>query len=98
MVTQMANTWLLVAGLGVLCCHFASPAVARNYLLMIACCDIGHVYTVYSGLGADLFFDVNRWNYMVWGHVGITAFIFMNRLATLAGVFGKMPKQGMKQE
>jgi hypothetical protein len=89
---------LLLAGLAVLSSLFSTPRLARGYLLIVACADVGHIYSVYSGLGSDLFFDVVKWNDMVWGHVGVSAFLFVNRLATAAGVFGSGQKQGRKWE
>jgi hypothetical protein len=94
----MGNIFLLLAGLAVLCCLSSTPQVARNYLLVVACADLGHIYCVYSGLGRDLFFDLAKWNDMVWGHVGVSAFLFVNRVATAVGVFGTMPKQSMKRD
>lgn len=71
--------------------------MARNGLLVVACGD-GHIYSVYSGLGSDLFVDVAQWDDMVRGHVGVGAFLFVNRMATVAGVFGSSQKQSRKRE
>lgn len=98
MVLMTGNIYLLLAGLAVLCCLFSTPQVARNYLLIVACADLGHIYSFYSGLGRDTFLDVARWNDMTWGNVGVSAFLFVNRLATAAGVFGVVPRQGLKRD
>lgn len=39
-------------------------------------------------MGADAFFYVAGWNLLTWGNVSITGFLFANRVAYLAGVFG----------
>lgn len=96
-VLQTGNIYLLLAGLAVLCCLFATPRVARNYLLVVACADLGHILSTYWGLGADVFFDVAGWNSMVWGHVGFSAFFFLNRIATAAGVFGPVPELSVEK-
>ncbi len=97
-VLQTGNIYLLLAGLAILCCIFSSPQVARNYLLIVACADLGHAYATYAGLGEEMFFDVAKWNDMVWGHVGFSIFLFVNRVATAAGIFGSSKKQGNKRE
>lgn len=56
------------------------------------------MYSVYSGLGGEVFFNVAKWNDMIWGHVGVSAFLFANRLATAAGVFGTISRQSVKSE
>lgn len=32
--------------------------------------------------------DVGGWNVLTWGNVGITGFLFLNRIAYFLGVFG----------
>lgn len=96
-ILQTGNIYLLLAALAVLCCLFSTPRAARNYLLILACADLGHMYSVYSGLGEEAFFDVRKWNDMVWGHVGVSSFLFVNRLATAAGVFGTISRQSVKR-
>lgn len=39
-------------------------------------------------MGWDAFMDVGRWNVLTWGNVGITGFLFLNRIAYFLGVFG----------
>lgn len=70
--------------------------MARKYLLIVACADLGHIYSVYSGLGDDRFFDIANWNNMVWGHVGVSAFLFVNRLVTAADMIGPLWFRGRK--
>jgi hypothetical protein len=85
MILQTGNMYLLVAGLAVLCRLFPTPQVARNYLLVVAHADLGHIYSVYSTLGRDVFFDFAKWNDVLWGHVGVNAFLWINRLAAAIG-------------
>jgi hypothetical protein len=97
-IWQTGNLYLHLAGLAILCCLYSNPNVARGYLRVVACGDISHVFTVYAGLGRDVFFDVANWTGSVWVHVAITTFLFVNRVATLAGVFGSSQEESRKQE
>lgn len=96
---QLGNVYLLLAMLAVVCCYATNdPKVARNYLLVVAIADLGHVYSTYAGLGWDRFVDIGSWNDMIWGNVGSSIFLCINRVATLLGVFGsiKTGKKGRK--
>jgi hypothetical protein len=97
-IWQTGNLYLHLAALEVLCCLYSNPNVARGYLRVVACGDLIHVFTVYAGLGSDMFFDVANWTGSVWVHVGITTFLFANRVATLAGLFGVAQEESMKQD
>lgn len=50
-------------------------------------------------MGWEAFVDVAGWNLLTWGNISITAFLFVNRLAYLWGVFGvaKSVKGGKKR-
>ena len=85
---QLGNVFLLVAALGVLCCFMSHPSFARNYLLILACADLGHIYSSYVGMGSQQFWDIGAWNDTVWLNVGVSAFFCVNRIATVMGVFG----------
>lgn len=76
------------------------PKVIRNYFIGLAIADVGHVYATYLGMGWNAFADVGAWNALTWGNIGATAFLFFNRVAYLAGVFGsaKVPKVASKKE
>ena len=93
---QLGNVYLLLALLAVICCYTTTdPKVARNYLVAVAIADLGHVYSTYVGLGWDRLIDIGAWNDMMWGSIGFSIFLCMNRVATLLGVFGSI-KAGRK--
>ncbi|KAL4924875.1 uncharacterized protein BDV17DRAFT_294968 [Aspergillus undulatus] len=86
---QLANLYGLLAVLGAGVLHATSePKVLRNYLVALAIADIGHVYVTYLAMGPDVFLDVARWNVLTWGNVGVTLFLFANRILYFLGVFG----------
>ena len=47
-----------------------------------------HVYVTGLAMGWDAFVDVAGWNVLTWGNVGVTAFLFGNRVLYFLGVFG----------
>ncbi|KAL2808391.1 hypothetical protein BJX63DRAFT_424620 [Aspergillus granulosus] len=86
---QLANLYGLLAILGAGVVHATSePKVLRNYLVALAIADVGHIYVTYLAMGWDIFFDVAGWNALTWGNVGVTGFLFVNRLLYFTGVFG----------
>jgi hypothetical protein len=85
---QLGNLYLLFAALFILLCFFSTPGVVKAYLLLGAAADIGHIYGSYVGMGTDLFWGFGRWNVMAWGNVGASAFLCVNRILTVLGVFG----------
>lgn len=87
---QMGNVMLLLALLAVVCCWTPHGAVSRGYLLAVAVADWGHIYATYATVGADFFWDVRRWNDMVWGNVGVSVVLNVLRLLTVAGAFGPL--------
>ncbi|KAJ5233976.1 uncharacterized protein N7469_005742 [Penicillium citrinum] len=98
---QVANLYssLFLVGVGVL--HTTTePKVIRNYMIGLAIADVGHVYATYLGMGWESFADIGAWNALTWGNIGVTSFIFINRIAYLAGLFGpaKAPKVTSKNE
>ena len=66
----------------------------RNYLVCLAIAYVGHIYYVYKALGWEAFVDVGAWNVLTWGNVGITGFLFLNRVAYFLGFFGKPVVRG----
>ena len=72
----------------------------RNYLIALAIADVGHVYATYLGMGWAAFTNLSSWNALTWGNIGATTFLFINRLAYFAGIFGtaKAPKVAGKRE
>ncbi|KAI9368807.1 hypothetical protein BJX61DRAFT_522247 [Aspergillus egyptiacus] len=86
---QLANLYGLLAILGAGVVHATSePKVLRNYLVALAIADVGHVYVTYLAMGRSLFLDVTGWNVLTWGNVGVTGFLFLNRMLYFLGVFG----------
>jgi hypothetical protein len=88
---SLGNVFLLLAGLALLCTVLTRDArVTRWYLLMVACGDLGHIYASYKVMGSSVFWDFSNYNDMMVGNVVVSAFLHMNRLATLLGVFGRV--------
>ncbi|KAI8634771.1 hypothetical protein F5Y19DRAFT_469825 [Xylariaceae sp. FL1651] len=85
---QLANVFLLLAALAVVCSWTTRASVARWYLVAVALADYGHVWACYVGLGADVLLNPAEWNDMLWGSVGASLVLNVVRLLTLAGVFG----------
>ena len=61
--------------------------VMRAYLVCLAIADIGHIAPTMWMLGWDNSINVANWNAMAWGNIGVTAFLFVNRLAYLLGFY-----------
>lgn len=98
---QLGNLYSLLFLVGVGVCHATTePKVLRNYLIGLAIADVGHVYATYLAMGWDAFVNVGAWNSLTWGNIGVTAFLFVNRIAYLWGAFGyaKAPKAAAKQQ
>lgn len=98
---QLGNVYSLLCLVGVGVCHATTePKVLRNYLIGLAIGDVGHVYATYLGMGWDAFANVAAWNALTWGNIGVTTFLFINRIAYLLGAFGyaKAPKAAAKRE
>ncbi|KAF2027406.1 hypothetical protein EK21DRAFT_33200, partial [Setomelanomma holmii] len=90
LANTLGNIYALLAGLAVVCTFITrEPRVTWWYLFFVACGDIGHLYASYAVMGRDVFLDVGGWNAMVWGNVGVTAFLHVNRGLTIVGAFGK---------
>ncbi|KAF2444763.1 hypothetical protein P171DRAFT_472764 [Karstenula rhodostoma CBS 690.94] len=83
------NIFILLALLAVLCTAITRDArVAKYYLLFVAVGDLGHIYSSYKVMGPEVFWDFAAYNDMMWGNIGVSAFLHVNRLATVLGVFG----------
>jgi hypothetical protein len=87
---QLTNVLLLLAAVALICCFITTVRTARWYLLALAAADLGHIYSVYVGLGPDAFWDYASWNGMTLGNVGASAFLHVNRLLTVLGAFGAL--------
>jgi len=87
---MLGNIYLLLAAIAVLCCFTKHASISRNYLLIVACADLGHIYASYCGMGSTYFWDFGSWNDMAWGNIGSSAFLCVNRISTALGLFGKI--------
>ena len=61
--------------------------VMRAYLTCLAIADIGHIVPTMWMLGWDRSINVTNWNAMAWGNIGVTAFLFVNRMTFLLGFY-----------
>ncbi|KAJ2993006.1 hypothetical protein NUW58_g1978 [Xylaria curta] len=88
MTLQLVNVYLLLAAMAIICSWTTHARTARWYLAAVALADYGHIWACYVGVGLDLFLRPAEWNDMLWGSVGVSVFLNIIRLLTLAGVFG----------
>jgi hypothetical protein len=87
----IGNVFLLLGGLAILCTVITRDArVTKWYLFMVACGDIGHIYASYRVMESDVFWNFGGYNDMMIGNIGVSAFLHVNRILTLLGVFGKI--------
>ena len=84
---QVGNVLLLLAAIAVICCWTRHREIAFGYLVVVALADFGHIYASYCADPA-YFWDVARWNGVMAGNVGVSAFLNVNRWLTVSGVFG----------
>jgi len=87
---QLGNVYGLLAmiGLGILYTT-TEPKVVRNFLLACAVADVGHLWVTYVVMGQKNFLDVQGWNSMGWGNIGITAALLVTRTLYFVGAFGQ---------
>lgn len=90
MTMQMANVLLLLGAIAIICCWTTYTSIARWYLIAVALADFGHIYGTYKGVGPEYFWNIGGWNDMVWGNVGVSAFLNVNRWLTVLGLFGRL--------
>ena len=87
---QLANVYGLIGMIGIAVLYSTTEAtVVRNYLLACAVADVGHLWFTYVGMGYDAFVDIQGWNSLGWGNIGITASLFIVRVLYLAGFLGE---------
>lgn len=72
-----------MVGVGVLYAT-TEAKVVHNYLLACAIADVGHLYVTYAIMGHTDFMDVQGWNSMGWGNIGITLGLFLVRYISLS--------------
>lgn len=90
---QTGNILLLLAGVAIVCCWTTHADIAKRYLFIVAIADIGHIWSVYRGIGHEHFLEVAKWNDMVWGGVGGSMFLHAHRWVTLLGLYGSIGSQ-----
>lgn len=85
----LGSLFLLLAGYALTCTVLTKdPDVTRYYLLFAACGDVGHLVANYAGMGSAVFWAYREWNKVMWGNIAVTIFLFLNRIATVNGMFG----------
>ncbi|KAI1430854.1 hypothetical protein GGR50DRAFT_682797 [Xylaria sp. CBS 124048] len=90
MTLQLVNVYLLLAAMAVICSWTLHANITRWYLAAVALADYGHIWACYVGVGLELLLKPSEWNDLLWGSVGVSLFLNVVRLATLAGVFGAL--------
>ncbi|OTB20362.1 hypothetical protein K445DRAFT_312808 [Daldinia sp. EC12] len=90
LVLQLANVFLLLGALAVVCSWTPHASVARRYLVAVALADYGHVWACYRGVGPEVFWDTAQWNDVLWG--GVAGSLVLNglRWSTVLGAFGEI--------
>ena len=63
--------------------------MVRNFLIACAIADVGHLAVTYHVMGYRDFTNIQGWNSMAWGSIGVTALLFLTRVGYLAGVYEK---------
>lgn len=91
---MLANVYLLLAALAIICCFSSSATTAKWYLIAVAFADYGHIYASYAGLDSHVFWDVALWNDMIWGNIGASIVLNVVRWLTVWGVFGRLSGDG----
>jgi hypothetical protein len=87
---SLGSIFLLLAGFAILCTVVTrEKRITKGYLLVAAAGDLGHMLANYKAMGPAVFWNFNGYNEIMWGNVAVTAFLHVNRLATVLGVFGQ---------
>ncbi|KAF2644775.1 hypothetical protein P280DRAFT_546200 [Massarina eburnea CBS 473.64] len=87
----LANIFVLLAFLAIVCTAISRDSrVTKYYLLFVAVADLGHICASHAVMGKEMLLDFNVYNDVMWGNIGASAFLHVNRLATLLGVFGRV--------
>lgn len=88
-VYQMSNLFLLVAVLSIYVLNSTDDVkVARAFLTALCWGDLGHLGVTAWCLGWRTIKDVSSWSLVIWGNIGIPAFLFTMRVLYFLGVFG----------
>jgi hypothetical protein len=63
---SLANVYLLLGGIAILCTAITREArVVKGYLFIIALGDLGHIYASYQVMGPSMFWDFANYNDLV---------------------------------
>ena len=85
-LSQLANLYLLFALNEAIVLRSTSDIrVWKAVLFVLLLADFGHLYSVH-GLGADIYWNVLKWNKMDWGNVGFVYAGATMRILFLTGV------------
>jgi hypothetical protein len=98
---QVGNLYGLMALLGFSILNITDdPKVVRAYITCLAIGDIGHVAPLLWVWGWERAVAFREYNTMAWGNIGATLFLFIIRVAYLAGLFGKdnIPPKGKRDK
>ena len=86
---QLGNLYLLMALMGIGILYYTNdPKIVRNYIIVLAIGDIGHLATTGSVIGWEGVKNFAGWNEVTWGNIGATVFLFVTRVAYLSGLLG----------
>ena len=84
-----ANLYLTVGAITILITWYSNERVVRSWLVILVLADLGHLFGCYKGMG-NYFWDIAGWNEMAWANVLAALALLVNRLMTIAGVFGQI--------
>lgn len=89
----LGSLFFLLAGYALTCTVLTKdPDVTKYYLILAACGDVGHLAANYAGMGSAVFWAYREWNEVMWGNIAVTIFLFLNRIATVSGLFGTLAR------
>jgi hypothetical protein len=89
-----ANIFVLLAGIAIICTVITRDAnVTKWYLGIVAIADLGHIYSSYKVMGPQVFWNFSGYNDLMWGNIGFSALLHVNRVATLLGIFGRVGRR-----
>ncbi|KAF1948058.1 hypothetical protein EJ02DRAFT_332515, partial [Clathrospora elynae] len=92
---SLGSVFPLLGLLNILCTAVTRDVrTTKFYLTILACGDMGHMYANYRGMWSAVFWDFRAYNEVMVGNVWITLFLWVNRVATLSGVFGRIRRTG----
>lgn len=92
-LSQLANVYLVIATLYVMVCHIATdPKVVKGFFVLVALADVGHIFSIYMGMGGwkGGFGDLGNWGGAEWVNVGGALFMMINKVGTFMGWFGEI--------